>query len=229
VPTPESLGLPDVMTRFAESPDGLVLIAGPSGSGKTSTVAAMVHHINRAQRRHVVTLEDPIEFLHRDLSSSITQREIGTDTDDLAQGLLAAMRQDPDVIVTGDLRDPVAVDRALRAAESGTLVLATINAPDATMALVQLVASMSGDEREVGRIRLASALRAVVAQRLVQHPSGEGRQVVVEWVDAVTSLRDAISSGADASAYRKAIERAAKDGRGDTFASAMADAGIADV
>ena len=226
VPTPESLGLPDVISRFAEGPDGLVLVAGPTGSGKTSTVAAMVHHINRSQHRHVVTLEDPIEYLHRDLSSAITQREIGTDTDDLARGLQAAMRQDPDVIVVGDLHEPVAVDRALRAAESGTLVLATINAPDVASALMQLTASMGPDERDVGRLRLATALRAVVAQRLVPRPSGEGRMAIVEWVETIPALREALSGGADSPAYRKAVDKAAKEGRGETFARAMAEAGI---
>lgn len=226
VPTPESLGLPEVIVRFAEAPDGLVLVAGPTGSGKTSTIAAMVHHINRSQQRHVVTLEDPIEYLHRDLSSAITQREIGTDTGDLARGLQAAMRQDPDVIVVGDLHESVAVDRAIRAAESGTLVLATINAPDAASALMQLTAAMAHDEREVGRLRLATALRAVVAQRLVPRPKGDGRMAIVEWVEAIPALREALAGGAEAPAYRKAVEKAAKEGRGETFARAMAEAGV---
>jgi twitching motility protein PilT len=218
VPTPESLGLPEVMTTFAEAPNGLVLVAGTSGSGRPSTVAAMVHHINRAQQRHIVTLEDPIEYLHRDLSSSITQREIGTDTDDLAHGLLAAMRQDPDVIVVGELRDGVSLDRALRAAEAGTLVIATVNAPDAASAVGQVVSTMLPDEREVGRTRLASALRAVTAQRLVARPGGDaGRELVVEWVHATAGLQDAIASGGDAAAFRKAITYAAKHGDGELF------------
>ena len=227
VPTPEGLGLPDVVTRFAEAEDGLVLVAGPSGSGKTSTIAAMVHHINRSQQRHVVTLEDPIEYLHRDLSSSITQREIGSDTDDTATGLQTAMRQDPDVIVVGELRDPVALDRAIRAAESGVLVLAAVSAADAASALVQMVATMLPEEREVGRMRLAGALRAILAQRLVVHPASAGARVpLVEWVEATTSLREALAVGGEAAPFRKAIERAAKEGKGETFAHAMAEAGM---
>ncbi|MEP6590362.1 MAG: ATPase, T2SS/T4P/T4SS family [Gemmatimonadota bacterium] len=227
VPTPEGLGLPEIVCRFAEMEDGLILVAGPGGSGKTSTIAAMVHHINRSQQRHVVTLEDPIEFLHRDLSSSITQREIGSDTDDTATGLQTVMRQDPDVIVIGELRDPVALDRAIRAAESGCLVLAAVGAVDSASALVQLVATMVPEEREVGRMRLASALRGVLAQRLVS-PAGDatGRVPLVEWSEVTTTLRDALVVGGEAAPFRKALERAAKEGKGETFAHVMAERGF---
>jgi twitching motility protein PilT len=220
VPTPEGLGLPDVVTRFAESAKGLVLIAGPGASGKTSTIAAMVHHINRSQQRHIITLEDPIEYLHRDLSSSISQREIGTDTEDIAGGLRAARRQDPNVIVLSELREPVAIDRAIRAAESDCLVLAAVTAFDAATAIVQLVATIPAEEREVGRLRLADALRGVIAQRLV--PKGKsGRQVAVEWFEATPAIREAIGSGADTATLRKAIEKAAKDDKAELFPSSL--------
>ncbi len=227
VPTPEGLGLPEVVTRFAEFEDGLVVVAGPSGSGKTSTIAAMLHHINRSRERHVVTLEDPIEFLHRDLSSSITQREVGTDTDDVALGIAAALRQDADVLVIGDLRDPVSVDRAIHAAESGCLVIAAVGAGDAASALMQLVATIPPAERDVGRMRLAGVLRAVIAQRLVARPEGDGRQPIVEWMEPIPALRDALAGGGEAAALQKALEKAAKEGKGETFARALADAGIA--
>jgi twitching motility protein PilT len=227
VPTPEGLGLPDVVGRFAEVDQGLVVVAGPSGSGKTSTIAAMIHHINRSQERHIVTLEDPIEFLHRDLSSSITQREVGTDTDDVVLGIQAAMRQDADVLVIGDLRDPVAVDRAIRAAESGCLVIATVSAGDAASALMQLIATIPPDERDVGRMRLAAVLRAVIAQRLVAAPRGEGRIPIVEWMEPIPMLREALAGGGEAAALQKALERAAKEGKGETFARALAEAGVA--
>lgn len=227
VPTPEGLGLPEVVCRFAEAEDGLVLVAGPGGSGKTSTIAAMVHHINRSQQRHVVTLEDPIEFLHRDLSSSITQREVGSDTDDTASGLQTVMRQDPDVIVIGELRDPVALDRAIRAAESGCLVLAAVSAADAASALVQLVATMLPEEREVGRMRLAASLRGILAQRLVPNPQDETRRVpLVEWAEVTSTLREALVVGGEAAPFRKALERAAKEGKGETFAHALAERGM---
>ena len=217
VPTPEGLGLPTTVTELAEAPNGLVLVTGPGGSGKTSTIAAMVHHINRSQPRHVITLEDPIEFLHRDLSGSISQREIGTDTDDVAGGLQSARRQDPNVIVISDLREPVAIDRAIRAAESNCLVLAALTAQDAAGCLVQLIATMLPEERDVGRTRLASALRGVIAQRLVTKEKGGGRQLVVEWVEVTPAIRDVITEGAEPAALRKAFEQAAKAGKAMLF------------
>lgn len=220
VPTPEGLGLPEIVSSLAEAPQGLLLVSGAGGSGKTSTIAALVHHINRGTNAHVITLEDPIEYLHRDLSGSVTQREIGTDTDDLATGIQAALRQDPDVLVIGDLRDSRAVDQAIRAAESPRLVIAGVPAPDAVNAVIQLVATLPPEEREVGRIRLAGVLNAVVAQRLVAGPGNGGRQPLVEWCEATESFRTAISAGADQAALRKAMDRAVKDGRAETFATA---------
>ena len=225
VPTPENLGLPDVISRFAELPEGLVLIAGARGSGRTSTIAAMVHHINRSQQRHILTLEDPIEFLHRDISSSVTQREIGTDSEDFAQALQAAGRQNPDVLVLSELRESSALERAIRLAESGVLVIAAFSAADAASALVQLVATLPAAEREIGRLRLTAVLRAVVAQRLV--PRADGRlQLVVEWTEMTEQLRSVVGTSDDVAPLRKAVERAAKDGRAETFARAMVEAGL---
>jgi twitching motility protein PilT len=199
VPTPEGLGLPEVVTRLVEAEQGLLLVAGPSGSGKTSTMAAMVHHVNRTSARHVITLEDPIEFLHRDLTGSITQREVGTDTEDIAGGIQTALRQDPDVLVISELREPLAMDRAIRAAEAGVLVIAAIPAPDATSALMHAAATLLPDEREVGRMRLAGALTGVVAQRLVPCEDGSGRRALVEWLEPTPALVEAISAGAEES------------------------------
>ncbi|MCA9763901.1 MAG: Flp pilus assembly complex ATPase component TadA [Gemmatimonadetes bacterium] len=220
VPSPEGLELPEVVSRFADLPNGLVLVSGTAGSGKTSTVAAMVHHINRSSARHVITLEDPIEYLHRDLTGSITQREVGTDTEDTAIGIQAALRQDPDVLVVGELRDPVAMDRAVRAAESGILVIAALSAVDVAQALLQAAATTMPDEREVGRMRLAGVLRAVMAQRLVPRDSGEGRIPVVEWLEVTDQVRAAVTAGAEPAAIRKAIDKAVKEGAAETFAMA---------
>jgi twitching motility protein PilT len=217
VPTLEGLNLPPVVAEFADATDGLVLVSGPGGSGKTSTIAGMVHHINRTMPRHVVTLEDPIEFLHRDLSGSISQREIGTDTDDVASGLQAARRQDPNVIVISDLREAMAIDRAIRAAESSCLVLAAVTAQDAVGCLIQLIATMLPEEREVGRVRLAGALHGVLAQRLVTKGKSGARHVVMEWVESTPAIQDAIGSGADAAGLRKAIDKAVKDGKAHLF------------
>jgi len=225
VPTPENLGLPDVISRFAELSEGLVLIAGARGSGRTSTIAAMVHHINRSQQRHILTLEDPIEFLHRDISSSVTQREIGTDSEDFAQALQAAGRQNPDVLVLSELRESSALERAIRLAESGVLVIAAFSAADAASALVQLVATLPAAEREIGRLRLTAVLRAVVAQRLVPR-ADRSLQLVVEWTEMTEQLRSVVGTSDDVAPLRKAIERAAKEGRAETFARAMAEAGL---
>lgn len=221
VPTPEGLGLPEAVARLAESDNGLVLVTGPSGGGKTSTVAAMVHHINRSTARHVLTLEDPIEYLHRDLTGSITQRELGTDTGDAAAGIQAALRQDPDVLVIGELREPAAIERAIRAAESSRLVIATMAAPDGVAAVLQLVATLPPDEREVGRMRLAAVLRGVIAQRLVPRKEGEGRQPLVEWFEVTDPFRSALAAGAEPAALRKAVDKAIKEGRAETFASLL--------
>jgi twitching motility protein PilT len=191
LPTLDGLGLPEVVQRLAGSDRGLVLVAGVSGSGKSSTVAAMVHHINQNEQRHIVIIEDPIEFLHRDLNSSITQREVGVDTGSTEVGLRAALRQDPDVVVLGDLNDSACVDLAVKAAETGRLVIAVIPTPDVVSTVAQVLAMLSGEERELGRIRLASALRAVVAQQLVARVDG-GRTVLVEVLLATPEVREVI-------------------------------------
>ncbi|HRP09085.1 MAG TPA: ATPase, T2SS/T4P/T4SS family, partial [Gemmatimonadales bacterium] len=150
VPTPESLGLPEPVTALADALQGLVIVAGPSGSGKTAAIAAMVHHVNRSSTRHVLTIEDPIEYLHRDLSGSITQRELGTDTDATALAIQASLRQDPDVLVIGELRDAGVLDRAIRAVEAGRLVITAVAAPDVIAALNLLLATLPPEQREVG-------------------------------------------------------------------------------
>jgi twitching motility protein PilT len=189
VPTLDRLNLPQVLGRIAESPSGLVLVAGGAGSGRTSTVAGLVHHINANQTRHVVTIEDPIEYLHRDLKSSVTQREVGMDTDSFASGLKAAMRQDPDVIVLGDLPDQATLEAGLRAAETGRLVISTVSAPDAVHALDRLVAMYPTGEQEGARVRLVESLCAVIAQRLLPRAAGEGLTAVVEVVRGTPEAR----------------------------------------
>jgi twitching motility protein PilT len=180
VPTLESLGLPAGLAAIAAAERGLVLVAGVTGSGKTSTVAALVHHINQTQQKHVVTLESPIEFLHRDLNSSVTQREVGVDTADFRAGLRAALRQDPDVIVVGDLPDADTADAAIKAAETGRLVISTLSTPDVVTTVTRVVAMFPPEAQEVARVRLADVLYAVVAQRLVPRADGHGRVAAVE-------------------------------------------------
>ena len=192
VPSLETLGLPPSVHQLAEAERGLVLVTGVSGSGKSSTVAAMVHHINQNYQRHIVIIEDPIEFLHRDLNSSITQREVGVDTDNAEVGLRAALRQDPDVVVLGDLRDASAVNHAIKAAETGRLVIAVVPTPNVVATVGQVLTLLPQDEREIGRIRFATAVRGIIAQQLVPRADGNGRVPVVEALLATPAVRDAI-------------------------------------
>src|SRR5207249_509543 len=174
IPTFESLKLPSILTTIAAAERGLVLVTGGTGSGKSSTMAAIVNHINQTHQKHVVTLENPIEFLHRDINSSITQREIGVDTEDFRAGLRAALRQDPDVILIGELRDVETVDTALKAAETGRLVISTLHTPDAATTVSRVLAMFPPEEQVIARLRLAEALQAVVSQRLLPRAGGGG-------------------------------------------------------
>ena len=180
VPTIEQLNLPPVIERIAATERGMVLVTGVTGSGKSSSMAAMMGHINSTMERHIVTLEEPIEFLHRDLKSSITQREIGVDTENFRVGLKAALRQDPDVIVLGELRDTETIDTAMKAAETGHLLLATVHTPDAQATIMRIVSMFPPEEQEVIRIRLSESLAAVVSQRLLPRADGRGRAVACE-------------------------------------------------
>src|SRR6476660_1251416 len=192
VPTIESLGLPEVLKQIAESERGLVLVSGVSGIGKSSTVAAMVHHINRTLHKHVVTIENPIEFLHRDLSCSITQREVGVDTESLAIGLRAALRQDPDVVVLGEIADADTIDTAIKGAETGHLVIATMPTPDVTATIDRILTTLPREEREIGRMRLSEALRAVVSQQLLPQKDEQGRIPAVEVLVSTPAVRDCL-------------------------------------
>lgn len=192
VPTIEALHLPEVLKQVAESDRGLVLVSGVSGSGKSSTIAAMVHHINRTLHKHVVTIENPIEFLHRDLTCSITQREVGVDTDSLAVGLRAALRQDPDVVVLGEMADAATIDTALKAAETGRLVIGTLSTPDVVTTVERVVGTLRLEEREVGRMRLSEALRAIVSQQLLPMKDDEGRVPAVEVLIATPAVRECL-------------------------------------
>jgi len=195
VPTIESLRLPEVLGPIAESERGLVLVTGVSGSGKSSTMAAMIHHVNRTQHKHVVTIENPIEFLHRDLSCSITQREVGVDTESIAVGLRAALRQDPDVVVIGEMADPETIDTAIKAAETGHLVFATMPTADVVATIERVIASLPTHEREVGRMRFGEALRAVVSQQLLPEKNGKARVPAVEVMVSTPAIRDIIRDG----------------------------------
>ena len=203
VPTIESLRLPAVLAQIAESERGLVLVTGVSGSGKSSTVAAMVHHINRTQHKHVVTIENPIEFLHRDLSCSITQREVGVDTENLTIGLRAALRQDPDVVVLGEIADSDTIDTAIKAAETGHLVIATMPTAGVTATIDRILTTLPREEREIGRLRLSEALRAIISQQLLPQKDDKGRVAAVEVLVATAGVREALKDPARVEDLRK--------------------------
>jgi twitching motility protein PilT len=211
VPTIESLRLPDVLKQIAESERGLVLVTGVSGSGKSSTIAAMVHHINRTLHKHVVTIENPIEFLHRDLSCSITQREVGVDTDSLAVGLRAALRQDPDVVVLGEIADSATIDTALKAAETGRLVIATLSTPDVVTTVERVVGTLPAEEREVGRLRFAESVRAIVSQQLLPMKDDDGRVAAVEVMIATPAARESLKDAEGVSQVKRIMAEGRKD------------------
>jgi twitching motility protein PilT len=192
VPSFESLKLPAVLSTIASAERGMILIAGVTGSGKSSTMAAVVNHINQTQHKHVLTLENPIEFLHRDVNSSVTQREIGVDTDSFRVGLRAALRQDPDVVMLGEMRDAETVDTALKAAETGHVLISALHTPDAVTTINRIIAIFPTEEQEVARQRLADALQAVVCQRLLARADGLGRVAAVEILICTSVARDMI-------------------------------------
>ncbi len=179
-PSFEALGLPPVAARLAEEPRGMVLVTGPTGAGKTTTIAAMIDHINEVKAVNVVTIEDPIEVLHHDKKAIINQREIGTDTRDYAQAMRRVLRQDPDVIFIGEMRDPETVWAALAAAETGHLVLSTLHTTNATETVNRIVDFFPPFQQKQVRLTLASSLRGVISQRLLERADGKGRVPATE-------------------------------------------------
>ena len=223
VPTLESLRLPEVLGQVAESDRGLVLVTGVSGSGKSSTVAAMVHHINRTQHKHVVTIENPIEFLHRDLSCSITQREVGVDTDNLTIGVRAALRQDPDVVVLGEISDADTIDTAIKGAETGRLVIASMPTPNVITTIERILTTLPREEREIGRMRLSEALRAIVSQQLLPEKDEKGRVPVIELLIATPVVRECLKDASRMGELRKHMADGRQQLGTQTFEQHIAD------
>jgi twitching motility protein PilT len=192
IPPMESLGLPMPVTReLAERQNGMVLVVGAAGNGKSTSVASMVAHLNKTRALHIVTVEDPIEFLHDDVMSSISQREVGIDTASFAAALRAALRQDPDVIFVGEIRDEESMEIALKAAETGHLVMATLHTIDAGRTVNRMLALMRGDVNE-NRMRVASSLQGIIAQRLLPRADGRGIVLASEVLVASHSVRESI-------------------------------------
>lgn len=179
IPSLDSLNLPSILRKFCHKSQGLVLVTGPTGSGKSTTLAAMIDYINRTMRKHIITLEDPIEYLHKHQSSIVNQREVGFDTKDFASGLRASLRQDPDVILVGEMRDLETISTAITAAETGHLVFATLHTSDAPQTIDRIIDVFPGYQQPQMRIQLASVLVSIISQRLFPRIGG-GRTAATE-------------------------------------------------
>src|SRR5947209_12437524 len=201
----EELGLPPVITELAEEERGLILLTGTTGSGKSTTLAAIIDHINGTKARHIVTIEDPIEYLHRDRMSIINQREVGMDTGSFAKAMRRVLRQDPDVILIGEMRDEETVRTALSAAETGHLVLSTVHTLDAPETVNRIIDFFPLHEQTQARAMLAGTLRAAISQRLVPTVQGDGRVAVCEILRMTGRARDMIMDPEQTGRLREVI------------------------
>ena len=192
VPSLQSLGLPASVVTLADESRGLVLITGVTGSGKSTTLAALIDLINRTRALHILTIEDPIEFVHTDIKAVVTQREIGFDTPSYPSGLRSALRQDPDVILIGEMRDLETIETALVAAETGHLVFATLHTLDAQETVNRIISVFPAHQQGQIRQQLARVLRAAISQRLLPRADGRGRALAAEVLIATPFIRDCV-------------------------------------
>ena len=220
VPLLDDLNMPQVVKRLAEEDRGIVLVTGTTGSGKSTTLAAMINHINHTMNRHVVTIEDPIEFLHKDVRSIINQREIGVDTDTFATALRRVLRQDPDAIMIGEIRDAETMETALHAAETGHLVFSTLHTLNSTETINRVIGLFPPHMQQQTRAMLAGTLKGIISQRLVPKADGQGRVPALEVLVVTNRARDMILDPAETGR----IEEVVKDGEYDgmqTFDQAL--------
>lgn len=196
VPTIDQMNLPEVLKDITEHPNGLIIVTGPTGSGKSTTLAAMINEVNNRESVHIITIEDPIEFVYTDGKATINQRELGMDTHELKHALRAALRQDPDVILMGEMRDAETVRFGITAAETGHLVMSTLHTNDAKQSIDRVLDTFEGSEANQIRMQLALVLRAVVCQRLVKRADGQGRVAALEVLINTTHVRQLIEEGA---------------------------------
>lgn len=192
IPPFEALHLPKVVEKLCQEERGLILVTGATGSGKSTTLAAMIEHINSSSSCHIITIEDPVEFMFRDKRSVINQREVGLDTKSFASALRAALRQDPDVILVGEMRDAETITTALAAAETGHLVLSTLHTTDAPETVNRIIGSFPPYEQDQVRRRLASTLKAVLSQRLISRSDARGRVPAVEVMVNTGRIRELV-------------------------------------
>jgi twitching motility protein PilT len=221
IPTFEQLNLPHAMQVLTELERGMVLVVGAAGNGKSSTLAAMIGVINQTRRVHIVTIEDPIEFMHTDQLATISQREIGLDTPAFANGLRAALRQDPDVILLGEIRDEETMDTALKAAETGHLVLSTLHTPDVARTVGRILALTKSADPGETRERLADNLKGVIAQRLLPSADGESRVLAAEVLVITGTARESIRKPEKNPGLKEVMERGVHPYGMQTFEMAL--------
>jgi twitching motility protein PilT len=195
IKTVEELNLPSVLNDLVQRKQGIILVTGPTGSGKSTTLAAMIHRINETRHDHVITIEDPIEFVHTDKISLINQREIGYDTKSFSEALKRALRQDPDIILVGEMRDPETISIAMTAAETGHLVLSTLHTNDAKQSIDRIIDTFPPEQQHQVRMQLAMTLCATVSQRLVRTSDGKGRVAAIEIMINTPTIRKLIEEG----------------------------------
>jgi len=191
IPSMDELGLPDAVQRMVDAPSGLILVTGPTGSGKSTTMASMIDHIAATRFSHILTIEDPIEYVHRHGQGALNQREVGKDTDSFARGLRSALREDPDVLMVGEMRDLESIETVLTLAETGHLVIATLHTNDTSQAVDRLVGVFAGEQQNQARLQLSASLVGVVYQRLLPRKDG-GLVAAYEVLRGTTAVRNLI-------------------------------------
>jgi twitching motility protein PilT len=221
IPRLEDLGLPTTLADFTRKPRGFVLVTGPTGSGKSTTLAAMIDMINKERHEHILTIEDPIEFLHRHQNCIVNQRELGTDASSFAAGLKAALRQDPDVILVGEMRDLETMSTALTAAETGHLVFATLHTQDTAQTVDRIVDAFPPTQQHQVRVQLSIALQGIVTQQLLQTADGTGRVCACEVLVPTPGVRNLIREGKSHQIY-SALQTGAAHGM-QTMDAALVD------
>ncbi len=192
IPTPSDLMLPELINQFLTLERGLVLVTGATGSGKSTTLASLINEVNNSQALHIITIEDPIEFLFTERRSIITQRELGIDTNSFADAMKSALREDPDVILLGEMRDPETIETAMTAAETGHLVFSTVHSPAAAETVTRIITAFPPEGQQSMRAKLAQNLKGVVSQRLIPRKGGQGRVVACEVMTVSALARELI-------------------------------------